>query len=102
MRYNIRPEDEWIDWSRSAKQIYDHIRGLHPWPVASTTWKQQRLKIWWVEALSTDSAQPPGTILTMELDGITVATGEGIIQINELQLAGKKRMSSKIFLVVQG
>ncbi len=96
--YNIRPEDEWIDWSQSAKQIYDHVRGLHPWPVASTTWKQQRLKIWWVEALSTDSAQPPGTILTMEPDGISVATGKGIIQIKELQLAGKKRMSTQDFL----
>lgn len=96
--YNIRPDDEWIDWSRSANQIYDQVRGLHPWPVASTSWNQKRLKIWWAESLLIDSSQPPGTILKMEADGISVATGKGIIKIKELQLAGKKRMSTNDFL----
>ena len=96
--YNIRPEDEWIDWSRTADQIDCQIRGLHPWPVASTSWEQKRLKIWWAEPLTEPSSQPPGTILKMESDGIYVATGKGIIKITELQLAGKKRMSTATFL----
>jgi methionyl-tRNA formyltransferase len=96
--YNIRPEDEWIDWSRTAEQIDCHIRGLHPWPVASTTWNQKRVKIWWAKPLSERSTERPGTILKMEKDGITVATGDGVIQITELQLEGKKRMSVADFL----
>lgn len=96
--YNIRPEDEWIDWSQTAEQIDCRIRGLHPWPVASTSWQQKRLKIWWGEPIAEHSTQPPGTILKMENDGIFVATGKGILKITELQLAGRKRMSTAVFL----
>lgn len=96
--YNIRPEDEWIDWNRTADEIYNHVRGLYPWPVASTSWNRKRVKIWWAETSDGTSTAPPGTILKMEPEGIWVATKKGTIRIKELQLAGRKRMPVHEFL----
>lgn len=96
--YNIRPEDEWIDWNRSADEIYNHVRGLYPWPVASTSWNKKRVKIWWAETSDENASASPGTILQMEAEGILVATKKGTIRIKELQLAGRKRMLVHEFL----
>jgi methionyl-tRNA formyltransferase len=95
---NIRREDEWIDWRRSAREIYNHVRGLHPWPVASTTWKGTPLKIWWVEWSEKDSGQSPGTVIAVGEDGIEVAAGRGTVCIVQLQPAGKKPMKAEEFI----
>jgi methionyl-tRNA formyltransferase len=95
---NIRREDEWIDWRRSAREIYNQVRGLHPWPVASTTWRDTPLKIWWVEWSDARSDQPPGTVIGVGKDGIEVATGLGTVRIVQLQPAGKRPMKAEEFL----
>ncbi|HZG71211.1 MAG TPA: methionyl-tRNA formyltransferase [Chondromyces sp.] len=97
--YNIKREQEKIDWSRTGEEIYNHIRGLHPWPVAYTTWNGQVMKIWWGEKVSASSEAEPGTVLRTEKDGFLVATGSNIaIKITDLQPAGKKRMNAEQFL----
>lgn len=96
---NIKREQEKIDWRKKGAQIYNHIRGLHPWPVAYTTLNGQVLKIWWGEKVSGVSHSSPGTIVDILKDGFIVATGdETAIKITELQPAGKKRMSSEEYL----
>lgn len=96
---NIKRTDEQIDWSRSAEQIYNQVRGLNPWPVAFTRYQGKVWKIWWVEKV-VDAAmdRQPGTILAREEDGLIIACGSGAVKVTELQPEGKKRMSALDFL----
>jgi len=96
---NIKRTDERIDWTRTAEQIYNQVRGLNPWPVAFTTCGGKVWKIWWVEKLAAGSeGKEPGTIVAREEDGLVVACGSGAVKITELQPEGKKRMSALDFL----
>lgn len=52
--FNIKREQEKIDWTRSGEEIYNHIRGLHPWPVAYTTLDGQVMKVWWGEKVAAE------------------------------------------------
>lgn len=94
---NIKREQEKIDWARTGEEIYNHIRGLHPWPVAYTIADGQVMKIWWGEKVS--ASGKPGTVLSLEENGFIVATGnETAINVTELQPAGKKRMDAAQYL----
>ncbi|MED4581799.1 methionyl-tRNA formyltransferase [Brevibacillus choshinensis] len=96
---NIKRTDERIDWTRTAEQIYNQVRGLNPWPVAFTTHGGKVWKIWWVEKQASDNnGQEAGTIIAREEDGLVVACGSGAVKITELQPEGKKRMSALDFL----
>ncbi|CAH2713311.1 Methionyl-tRNA formyltransferase [Neobacillus rhizosphaerae] len=96
---NIKREQEKIDWSKTGEAIYNHIRGLNPWPVAFTTMDGQVIKIWSAEKVSGLMSQEPGTILKIESDGFIVSTGnETAIKIIELQPSGKTKMKCEQFL----
>jgi methionyl-tRNA formyltransferase len=96
--YNIKREQEKIDWSKSGEEIYNHIRGLNPWPVAFTTIDGQTLKIWRSEKVSGVKSEDHGIIIKNDPDGITVSTGdETAIKIKELQPSGKTKMTSEEF-----
>jgi methionyl-tRNA formyltransferase len=97
--YNIKREQEKIDWTKTGEEIYNHIRGLHPWPVAYTTLNGQVVKVWWGEKVPVPVEHEPGTIVALEEDGFIVATGnKTAIKITDLQPAGKKRMTGAQFL----
>jgi methionyl-tRNA formyltransferase len=97
--WNITREQEKIDWSRSGKDIYNHIRGLHPWPVAYTVLNSQPLKVWWGEKIETSISSEPGTVIGIHEKGLQVATGDQTsIIITDLQLSGKKRMLASDYL----
>ncbi|PLR77586.1 methionyl-tRNA formyltransferase [Bacillus sp. V3-13] len=97
--YNIKREQERIDWSKTGEQIYDHIRGLNPWPVAYTTMNGAVLKVWKGEKINSDAEAAPGTIVAIDADGFIVATGnQTAIKISELQPSGKKRMTAEQFM----
>lgn len=81
-----------IDWNKSAKDIHNLVRGINPWPSAYTTYEDQTMKIWKTKVTNRNSDKKPGTILNVDKEGIEVSTGEGIIQIKEIQMSGKKRM----------
>lgn len=96
---NISREQERIDWSRSATEIYNQVRGLHPWPVAYTTLLDQNVKIWWGQIGNETSTQPVGSVVEVTTDRIVVQTGfDETFEIIELQPSGKKRMSAEEFL----
>lgn len=103
---NLRREDEWIDWSRTSRQIYNQVRGLRPWPVAYTTWNGNVLKIWETRRPEPDgTAAPqaedgavPGTVLRTGDDGIEVRTGDGALWLTVVQPAGKKPMPAADFV----
>lgn len=96
---NIKREQEKIDWNRDGEEIYNHIRGLHPWPVAYTRYNGKVMKVWWGNKVSLPSSEKPGTIIKIEEDGFIVSTGNDVaIKITELQPSGKKRMGATEFL----
>lgn len=81
-----------IDWNKSAKDIHNLVRGVNPWPSAYTTYENQTMKIWKTKVVDKNSDKAPGTILKVDKEGIEVNTGNGVIQIIEIQMSGKKRM----------
>ena len=96
---NISREEERIDWTKGGKEIYDKIRGLHPWPVAYTVFQDTNVKIWWGEKIETSSDAEPGTILDIEKDRIIVKTGDTTgLAITNIQPAGRKKMSADVFI----
>ncbi|MFJ8261589.1 methionyl-tRNA formyltransferase [Rummeliibacillus sp. NPDC094406] len=97
--HNISREQERIDWSENNTDIYNQIRGLHPWPIAYTTLDDQNVKIWWARKSNTKHNEKPGTVIGISKKFFTVATGEGqAIDILDLQPAGKKRMEAVNYL----
>jgi len=96
---NISRDAERIDWTKGGKEIYDKVRGLHPWPVAYTVFQENNIKIWWSEKVETTSSAEPGTIIEIEPNRIIVKTGDHIaIAITDIQPAGKKRMTAEVFI----
>ena len=81
-----------IDWSKTARQVHDHVRGLHPWPVATAELDGTRFKIH--QTVIVDGAGKPGEILELTKTGLRVACGEGAVEIRSLQAEGGKRMAA--------
>jgi len=81
-----------IDWHKTAQQVHDHVRGLHPWPVATAELAGTKFKIH--ATVVTDGNGAPGQILALTKTGLIVACGEGAVEIRELQAEGGKRMSA--------
>lgn len=97
--FNIKREQELIDWTKEGEAIYNHIRGLHPWPVAYTLLNGKVLKVWWGEKVKTAKQGSAGEVLDIEKDGFVVKTGnDTAIKITDLQLAGKKRITAEQML----
>ncbi|GGB56989.1 methionyl-tRNA formyltransferase [Fictibacillus barbaricus] len=97
--WNITREQEKINWTLTGEEIYNHIRGLHPWPVAYTYLNGQPLKVWWGEKQETNIDAEPGTVIAVQESGLQVATGNKTsIIITDLQLSGKKRMLASDYL----
>ena len=100
----IRKDEAVIDWSRPALEIDRLVRAFNPWPVAETRWDGRQLRIW--EAQPADSAAlttraagtVPGTVLEVGAAGVVVATGDGVLCISRLQVAGRRQMSAAEFL----
>jgi methionyl-tRNA formyltransferase len=92
----LKKEDGLIDWTRPAREIHNRVRGFQPWPGAYTTFRGQTLHLW--RAAPSDVAtagRPPGRILAMK--PLLVAAGEGALELREVQLQGRKRLSASDF-----
>lgn len=87
-----------IDFSKSAVEIERLIRGLNPWPSAYTGFRGKTLKIWDADVNDEEYEGNVGEIVDFNKTGFTVKTGKGNLVINELQLEGKKRMTTDAFL----
>jgi methionyl-tRNA formyltransferase len=103
----LKKEDGLVDWSRTAKEIFDQVRGLEPWPKTHTFWQRPghepvRLILERVEPmaaiLSDSGGIVAGTIIQADAQGLVVACGEGALRVQSLQPAGKRAMSAGEFL----
>ena len=96
---NISREAEVIDWSKNARAVFNHIRGLNPWPVAHTLFNDTRLKVFNSFVVDESTTLAPGTICKRTKDELWVACGEQtVLALTEVQLAGKSKMSIQQFL----
>ena len=81
-----------IDWTKTAQQVHNHVRGLHPWPVATMELKGQKFKVHATRIV--DGKGKPGEILGLTKTGLVIACGEGAVEIQQLQAEGGKRMAA--------
>ena len=79
-----------IDWNKTAQQVHNQVRGLHPWPVATAELAGTKFKIH--ETVVAEGSGAPGTILALTKTGLLVACSEGAVEIRSLQAEGGKRM----------
>jgi methionyl-tRNA formyltransferase len=88
-----------IDWSKSAKEIHNQIRGTIPWPGSYTHWQGKLLKIWESNVLASENrAFRPGEIIAVSKDGILVKTGQNSLIIETLQLEAAKKLNAEQFI----
>ena len=97
-----------INWSDAAEKIERYVRGLNPWPSAYSSFKGKNLKIWRSHVVSSDELDSNGVNVADYKDGqvcfvnkkcVFVATGDGALSLDEIQLEGKKRMEIAPFLL---
>ncbi|MEG0238086.1 MAG: methionyl-tRNA formyltransferase [Clostridium sp.] len=87
-----------IDWSNSATNIHNMIRGLNPWPVAHTLYDGSTMKIFESEVLDKQSSEENGKILSVSKNGIEVSTGEGILLIKKMQFPNSKPLKVEQYI----
>lgn len=89
-----------IDWNKDCVSIYNHIRGLSPFPRAFSFFKEQEFKILRSKVASFEVVEEtqPGEVLSIEKDKFLVATGRGVLEITEVQPENRRRMTSSEYL----
>ena len=89
-----------IDWSRPAREIARQVRGLIPWPCASTdVISGEPMKLFFVREIGEETAAAPGSIIAAGKQGIDLACGDGkVLRVLELQAQGGKRMAAAAYL----
>ena len=81
-----------IDWNKTAQQVHNHVRGLHPWPVATMELQGKKFKVHATKVVEGNGK--PGEILGLTKKGLRIACGEGAVEILSLQAEGGKRMAA--------
>lgn len=92
----IKKQDGRIDWTQPAAHIARVVRAFNPWPSAFTYLDGKLLKVHRAHPIDTAAAAPPAAV-TATGDGIAVATGQGTLLLDELQLEGRKRLPAADF-----
>ena len=90
-----------VDWTRSAHAISCQIRGLIPWPCATTdVISGEPMKLYAADETGADSSAQPGTIVAAGKAGIDIACGDGkVLRLTEIQAQGGKRMTAAAYLL---
>jgi len=88
----LSKEEANIDWTQSAAEIERQVRAFNPWPVSYTQIAEQNVKIWQASVSEETTSAQPGTVIAATKQGIQIATGNGVLTLLNMQLAGKKAM----------
>ena len=81
-----------IDWNKTAQQVHDQVRGLHPWPIATMELKGKKFKVHATRIV--EGSGQPGEILGLTKTGLRIACGEDAVEVISLQAEGGKRMAA--------
>lgn len=90
-----------ISWDKSALEIHNLIRGLNPWPIAHTTYKEENMKIYESEVLNENSNKEPGTILSVNKSGMKVSCKEGVLLVKKVQFPNGKPLTIEQYIMVR-
>lgn len=97
--HKLSRQEAAIDWSRPAAELSRQVRAFNPWPMAFSTLGEDTLRVLTATPLPLAADRcSPGEIAATSVDGIDVATGEGLLRITQLQLSGKRPMNAAEFL----
>jgi methionyl-tRNA formyltransferase len=92
-----------VDWRRPAQAIHDQIRGLHPWPHASSMVDGRRVILHRSQTIARPTNRTPGTVEAVGPDGLDVAAGDGVLlRLVELQAEGGRRLTAAQFQAGRG
>ena len=83
-----------IDFTKTAQQVHNQVRGLHPWPVATMELEGKRFKVHSTVIVEDAPDAQPGTVLGLTKTGLQIACGQGAVEIRSLQAEGGKRMAA--------
>jgi len=101
----IHKQEAAIDWRAPARQLERQVRAFNPWPVAQTYWNERQLRIWGATVLDGRDTMSsgaslgalPGQVVAVDAHGLQVATGDGVLALTRIQLAGGKAMAAGDF-----
>lgn len=96
--YNFKPEELVLNFEITAKEFYDRVRGMNPWPIAEIYIKGQRIKLYRVDYLLEDISDRPNEIVKVDKSGVYIQCSKGVVVLKELQLSGKKKMDINPFM----
>lgn len=94
----LRREDAALDFTRPARELANRIRALEGWPGSTCVLGDVRLKVGRAEAAPGSPPRPPGTVLAADSAGVSVATGDGVLRLLELQRPGGRMLPAGAFL----
>jgi methionyl-tRNA formyltransferase len=94
----LSKDEGWIDWSQSARDVHNRVRGLHPWPHAFSLMNERRVILLRSSVSARSYQADPGTVVVAQGDDLTVATGAGAVNLLELQLEGRRPMGAREFM----
>ena len=92
----LKKEDGLVDWSLTAQQIYNRIRGLQPWPGTFTKFRSKTCHIWGAPAQTPTSA-PAGTLLTQDNQLLVACGDHTTLALESVQMEGRKRVTAREF-----
>lgn len=95
--YNIKREEEKLDFNKTVKEVYNQIRGMYPFPVSYAVLNGQIIKVC-ESKIGTSTHKKPGEIINIYKDGIGVSCSDGEIIITKLKPSGKKEMLASDYL----
>ena len=88
-----------MDWTRPARELHNQVRGLIPWPAAVTQLNGVRCKVFSTTVVEESTGKAPGSVIAADKKGLKIACGGGtVLQINELQADGGKRLKAADYL----
>ncbi len=90
-------DDARLDWTHSAVMLWRQVRAFDPWPVAHTVLAGETVRIWRARPRAARSDAEPGTVIETNAGGFEVATGEGVLHVDEVQVAGRNRVAAAEF-----
>ena len=86
--------EAFIDWCKDAEVIAREVRAYSPWPVSYSQFDGQPIRIWRAKVSGRSSLHSPGTIVEHDKEALTVSCGKGVLEVTELQFAGKNRCNA--------
>lgn len=98
----LKKEDGRIDFSKPARAVHDHVRGMTPWPGAFTTSRGKTLKVHATRVVDVQKKEEPGTVVFADKTRVVVACGERGVELLRVQLEGKKPIAATDWFLGRG